>query len=149
MATNKTLILGVGNPLRRDDGIGPLIVGKLDQEELKNVDIQDGGTDGLGLIEYLKEYPRAIIIDAVEMNLEPGAIRSFKLEEVKVNIKADTLSTHGFGLAEVFELMKSLNIETEVKVIGVQPESIEFGEGLSQEVLLKVSKIIEIIKKNT
>jgi hydrogenase maturation protease len=86
----ETLILGVGNPLRRDDGIGPEVIRLLTEEKTKknrmyelpyDVDLLDGGTDGLGLIEYLKEYKKVIIIDAVEMKLAPGTVKVFTPEE--------------------------------------------------------------------
>ena len=59
----ETLILGVGNPLRRDDGIGPAVIQLLENERVgyklsDAIDLVDGRTDGLGLIEYLKNYKK-------------------------------------------------------------------------------------------
>ena len=144
---NSCLIIGVGNILRRDDGIGPAVIERLRAEPISSVDLRDGATDGLTVIEYLKPYQRAVIIDAVDMQAEPGTIRMFTPEEAIINIKAEALSTHGFGLAEVLKLMQSLEIKTELKIIGVQPESIEFGEGLTEKVKVRVEEIAELVKE--
>ncbi len=142
-----TLILGVGNPLRRDDGIGLASIQKL--KELKQsgelltirADIIDGGTDGLGLIEYLKAYKNVIIIDAVEMALPPGTVKPFTPDEAVLKINKDSLSTHGFGIAELITLSRELGIFPGITIIGVQPEDSGYGEGLST----KVSQALGII----
>lgn len=82
------------------------------------------------------------------MGKAAGEVILFDPEEVKVRVKSDTLSTHGFGLAEVIELMKSLDIKTELKIIGIQPKTIEYGEGLSEEVSSQKENIIGLIKEN-
>ncbi|MBU0581177.1 MAG: hydrogenase maturation protease [Candidatus Margulisbacteria bacterium] len=142
----KVLVLGVGNALRRDDGVGPEVIKFLQDEKSDKTDFLDGGTDGLSLLDVLKEYKKAILIDAVDMKMVPGEVRIFTPEEAKLKIKTESLSTHGIGLAEVIGLMQQLEIKTELKIIGVQPENIDFGEGLSETVLSKLPEIIKIVK---
>lgn len=147
-----TLILGVGNPLRRDDGIGPevirLLIEKRDSYKLNaDIDLVDGGTDGLGLIEYLKDYEKVIIIDAVEMQLLPGTVKIFTPKEAVISINKDSLSTHGFGIAELIKLAEELDINPELVIVGVQPGDISFGENLSKVVESEVKGLIEIISK--
>lgn len=147
-----TLILGVGNPLRRDDGIGPevirLLIEKKDSYKLNtDIDLVDGGTDGLGLIEYLKDYEKVIIIDAVEMQLLPGTVKIFTPKEAVISINKDSLSTHGFGIAELIKLAEELDINPELIIVGVQPGDISFGENLSKVVESEVKGLIEIISK--
>ena len=154
----ETLILGVGNPLRRDDGIGPEIIRLLSENRAKknsryklaaDVDLIDGGTDGLGLIEYLKDYKKVVIIDAVEMKLPPGTIKVFTQEEAIIKIGTDSLSTHGFGIAELIKLAKELDINPELIIVGVQPEDVSYGEELSDTVNsiinFVINKVIEAI----
>ena len=144
--TSKTLILGVGNPLRGDDGIGPKIIELLQKESLPtSIHILDGGTDGLNLIEEIKPYPKAIIIDAVNMKAKPGTIRAFSPEEVTMIVSSDALSTHGFGLAEVVSLMQSLGVKTELTIIGIQPQNIEFGMGLSDVITQTIPSILKLL----
>lgn len=153
---NKTLILGVGNPLRRDDGIGPEVIRLLTDDRTKknstyklssDIDLIDGGTDGLGLIEYLKDYKKVIIVDAVEMNLAPGTIKIFSPDEAVLKIARDSLSTHGFGIAELIKLAKELDINPELVIAGVQPKDISYGEKLSDSVASVLEKLIKIILK--
>ena len=132
-----TLILGVGNPLRRDDGIGPAVIQLLAENRdgyqiPSDIELVDGGTDGLGLIEYLKDYKKVVIIDAVETGLAPGTISVFTPEEAVISINIDSLSTHGFGIAELIKLAKELDINPELVIVGVQPEDVSYGEGLSE-----------------
>ena len=154
MEKNKkeTLILGVGSPLRRDDGIGPAVIRLL--EENKNgyklpngTDILDGGTDGLGLIEYLKEYKKVIIIDAVEMKQLPGTIKVFTPDEAVLSINNDALSTHGFGIAELIKLAKELDINPHLIIVGIQPEDAGYGERLSTVMESKVYELLETIAR--
>lgn len=154
MKINKkeTLILGVGNPLRRDDGIGPKVIRLLSENRNSNklpsgTDMIDGGTDGLGLIEYLKNYEKVVIIDAVEMGLAPGTIKVFTPEEAVISINTDSLSTHGFGIAELIKLAKELDINPELIVVGIQPEDVSYGEGLSDTVEATVDGVIEKVIK--
>lgn len=152
--SKKIIVVGVGNPLRRDDGIGPKIINKLRRgASLPRssvvispfVDFFDAGTDALLLIDAIERYDLAIIIDAVDMNAVPGTVKLFTPDEAKINIKNDVLSTHGFGLAEVIKLFELLEIPTEIKILGIQPQDISYCEGLTDVVKNKIPEILEII----
>ncbi len=142
----KILVVGVGNSWRHDDGIGPHVIDILNQQSFEAADLLDGGIDGMALLDKLTPYDYAIIVDAVNMGEVPGTIKAFSAQEAKL-ITSDALSTHGFGLAELVMLMAELEIETQIKIIGVQPLDIEFGEGLSPEVEANTDKIINLIKE--
>lgn len=141
----KILVLGVGNIIRKDDGIGPKVIEELKKQGRLNVDLVDGGTDGLALLDLIADYDKAIIIDAIDMRLAPGTIKQFSPADAKINITHDALSTHGFGLAEVIKFMEELNITTELTIIGVQPEDITFGEGLTEKIQPALGEILNII----
>jgi len=143
---NKFMILGVGNSLRHDDGIGVAAIKLLQQENLSNVDLIDGGVDGLGLIDVIKKYPRALIIDAVDMKLVPGAVKLFSAHDAKIKIKNDALSTHGFGLAQTLGLLEKLGCKTEIKIIGIQPQDVSFGEGLTEVVAASIQEVIKLVR---
>lgn len=153
----KILILGVGNPFRRDDGVGPAVIGLLksewrlpDSERFREsrVDLLDGGTDGLSLIDYIEGYEKVLVVDAVDMRAAPGEVRVFSPEEAKLKIKTDALSIHGFGLAEVIALMEKLEMKTDMCIIGIQAKDVNFGEGLSPEVSSKIEEILKLIKEH-
>jgi len=148
MKEKKVLISSVGNPYRRDDGVGIEVIKILESENKDpNVALFDAGTDGLSLLDQLSLYEKAVIIDAVSMNEPPGEVKLFFPEEAKIKITRDALSTHGFGLAEVLKLADELNIKTEIKIVGIEPEDIGFGEGLSDVVRDKIPFILDLIKK--
>lgn len=150
MHSQKIIVVGVGNPLRHDDGIGPEIIRHLSCNSsmccAKNkVDFFDAGTDALILIDAIERYNHAVIIDAVEMNAIPGTVKLFSPHEAKIKIKNDVLSTHGFGLAEVLKLFELLEISTKIKIIGIQPKDISQGLGLTEIIREKIPEILEII----
>jgi len=140
---NKTLVLGVGNILRKDDGIGPRVIKILQQKSWSHIDFMDGGIDGLALLDKIAEYKQAVIIDAVNMNALFGTVKSFTPKDALIKIKSDALSTHGFGLAELIKLMQQLQIKTKLHIIGIQPKDIAFGENLTPEIENKIPDIIE------
>ena len=148
LPANKILVLGIGNPFRRDDGIGPAVIHHLQLENnLERVDLLDGGIDGLSLINYMKGYEKVLVVDAVDMGMTPGDVQVFSPSEAKLTIKADTLSTHGFGLAELIALMEKLEMKTDLCIIGIQAKDVRFGEGMSPEVSSKIEKVLKLVKE--
>lgn len=141
------LIAGVGNPYRGDDGVGIEIIKILHEQTNPNMVLFDAGTDGFSLLDQLALYPKALIVDAVFMGEKPGTVKIFTPKEAKLIIKNDALSTHGFGLAEILKLVDELALKTAIKIVGIEPENISFGEGLSQVVISKLPKILELVHK--
>jgi hydrogenase maturation protease len=140
------LILGVGNPFRRDDGIGPAVINALQADPpLPDTDVLEGGTDGFALLDHVQHYDRVLVIDAVNMGLPPGTVRVFAPADANMTIHADALSTHGFGLAEMITLMERLQIRTDLHIIGIQPKEVSFGQGLSPEVAAKLDTILKLV----
>jgi hydrogenase maturation protease len=149
MDINDTIVIGVGNPWRGDDGVATEIIQRLSAKEHLPCIFYDGGTDALALLDLIPQYGKAIIIDAVTMGAAPGTVRVFSPAEAKINIQGDALSTHGFGLAELLHFIEELSIKTEIVIVGIEPEKIDFGLGLSavvagkvEEVMAKVIKLI-------
>jgi len=140
------IIIGVGNIYRHDDGFGPAVIKMLQTKAIANYDLLDGGTDGLALLDVIAKYEKAIIIDAVHMSAPPGTVKIFTPEEALIKIKSDVLSTHGFGIAEVIKLAEELNIKTEIVIVGIEPEDISFGEGLSKVVTAKLPEVVAWIQ---
>ena len=148
MGKSSTLVLGVGNPFRRDDGVGPAVIARLQTENsLDGVDLLDGGTDGFALMDYMHGYEKVLIVDAVNMNAAPGEIRMFSTQEAILSITSDALSTHGFGVAEVIALMEKMDIQVNMQILGIQAKDVTFGEGLSPEIEARMNDILELVKK--
>ncbi len=150
MNKKETLILGVGNPLRGDDGVGPEIINLLIKRNNTHplppsVTMVDGGTDGLGLIEYFREYKKVILIDAVLMGMPPGTVKVFNPDDAFFHIGGDSLSTHGFGISELIKFAKELDILPKLSIIGIQAENTDYGAGLSESVKCNMEKVISVI----
>ena len=84
--TLSTLIIGLGNPLRRDDGVGVRVVELLAARDLPaGVEVVDGGTPGLGLVPLLEGRQRVILVDAADLGREPGAFVRFTLDQIRLS----------------------------------------------------------------
>ena len=143
----RVLILGLGNPLLGDEGIGVRVVNELTKLELPDgVSAVEGGTAGLGLIGLMEGYQRVIIVDAADMGHPPGRVVRFTPSEAQFKIVEGPLSPHQIGLGEVLTLATALEIvPTKLVIIGVQPGRIKTGVELSPEVEGAIPQIIRLI----
>ncbi|MCX7683417.1 MAG: hydrogenase maturation protease [Anaerolineae bacterium] len=130
----RTAIIGLGNPLRGDDGVGLRVVEELRRRGLpEGVVAIEGGNAGLDLLDELEKWERVIIVDAAKLGLEPGKFVRFTAGEVK--FQENGFSSHRAGLGEVLSLAQALGRRLpEIVVFGVQPADMGWREGLSQEV---------------
>jgi hydrogenase maturation protease len=137
-------IIGVGNPLMGDDGVGIAAVGRLAARPLpEGVEVIDGGTGGLTLLELMEGAAAVVLIDAVEMGLAPGAVARFIAEEVRMEGGVG-LSLHQAGLAEVFALGRAMGLlPPRVVIFGVQPATVERRIGLSPAVEAALAEVVE------
>ena len=144
---NRVLILGLGNPLLGDEGIGVRVVEELKGLELPDgVTVVEGGTAGLGLIGLMEGYQRVIIVDAADMGHPPGRVVRFTPLEAQFKTVEAPLSLHQIGLGEVLALAKALEVvPAELVIIGVQPSRVEGGIGLSPEVEGAIPQIIRVV----
>jgi len=143
----RVLILGLGNPLLGDEGIGVRVVEELKRLELpEGVTAIEGGTAGLGLIGLMEGFQRVIIVDAADMGHPPGRVVRFTPLEAQFRTAAAPLSLHQIGLGEVLALAEALEVApAEPIIIGIQPSRVEEGTGLSPEVQGAIPQIIRII----
>jgi len=127
-------VLGIGNVLMGDDGIGPYAVKLLEAryEFPENVELQDLGTPGLGITAAFSEYDAIILIDAVSAKAKPGAVELYRRDElVKVPLKP-RVSPHDPALVEALLFADfSGNCPQEVLLVGVVPQACELGCSMS------------------
>lgn len=130
------LVLGLGNPLRGDDGIGPRVVAELRHRGLpEGVEAIDGGTGGLDVLRVMEGWDAVIVVDAAEIGRDPGAFVRFTLEEARLHLHGGGFSLHNAGLPEAVALASALNHPLPpITIFGVQPERIGWEEGLSPAV---------------
>jgi len=143
------LILGLGNPLQADDGVGCRVAQALELLELPdNVEVMDGGTPGIGLLNLFEGRQRVILIDAAEMEREPGAVVRFRPEDVSLTGSTQRLSLHRTGVADALSLARTLGLALpEIVVFGVQPARVDWSESLSPAVQAAVPSVIQAVLK--
>lgn len=120
-------ILALGNLLRQDEGIGVHILRALEGKVPEEVELLDGGTLGLELLDFLESKKRLIILDAVNAGVSPGEVVEWNKEEVPMYMTAK-LSMHQMSFAEVlYWAHLSGGFPDEIVVIGIQPDCLEWG----------------------
>jgi len=145
--TADTLILGVGNLLLADEGVGIHVVERL--QELyrlpETVQALDGGTLGMNLLYYLEGTRRLLIVDAVETGCEPGTV--IRLEDDDVPSQLSTkMSPHQMGVPDMLFAAKLRDLYPEkIVLLGVQPESLEPSLDLSPTVSALVEPLVQQI----
>ncbi len=138
-------VIALGNRLRGDDAIGPVIL-----DRLKEIDIPiplnfiEAGSDAFTLLEHLSDSEPVLLIDSAQMGCQPGTVRVFEVNK-SFAMSENLISLHGFSFAEVLSIAHSLGTVAPCKIIGIQPGSIEFGQPLSAEVEEAIPEILNVI----
>ncbi len=146
ISPQKIVILGVGNLLLSDEGVGVHVANELMKMNLPpEVTVVEGGTDGFRLIDIITEADRLIVIDAVKGGATPGSIYRFDIDEVQSCPSGFKTSVHQIGILEVINLSGLIGKTPQTTVIGIEPESLEMGMELSPEIKSKIPRIIELI----
>ena len=141
----RIVVVGVGNLLLKDEGIGVHIIHALQQIAIPHdIKLIDGGTS-LDLPYYLKDTDKLIIIDAMKGEGKPGTVYRFHSQDV--NIKSEGMvSVHELGLEQSLKMMRLTRSEPkEIVIIGIEPKEIDWGTELSAELQQKIPKIINIV----
>jgi hydrogenase maturation protease len=141
----QTLILGVGNLLMSDEGVGVHVIQRLVAEYQlpKEVQVLDGGTLGMDLLYYLEGVENLLLIDAVEARKEPGTLIRLEGDEVPA-FMAIKISPHQLGVPDMLAAAKLKDVYPQRIVLwGVQPELMQIGLDLSPTVESQVDTIIE------
>ena len=143
------LILGLGNPLRGDDGIGPVVIEELLSRDLpEGVTALDGGSGGLDLLQMLEGWDHVVAVDAAEVGLEPGQFVRFTPDEAHLAQRPTDFSLHYASLSEVLILANALGRTLpEIVIFGIQPAKIDWGEGLTPSVKNAIPNLIDAILK--
>ena len=141
------LVLGVGNLLLKDEGVGIHVIRTLEKEELPSyVSLMDGGTGGLHLISWIQDYNRIIMVDATLDSNPPGTVRL-----IRPRYATDfppLMSAHEIGLRDMIEAMILTEKLPDIQLIVVSAEDIsEVGMELTPVVEAAVPKVVEMIKQ--
>ena len=138
----KVSIVGIGNRLRGDDGVGPEIIKRL-KSILPTLLLFDVGETPENYLEKIaREKPNTIVlIDAVELGASPGTIKIIEGDD----IRNESFSTHNVSLKVVVNYLQKES-SGDVFLLGIQPETIEFGRGISKAVRESLENIVETLE---
>lgn len=143
---NKTIVLGLGNLVHRDDGVGVHAIQALQSNELvpPGIVLIDGGTQGLSLLPHISGAKRLLVVDAVDAGEKPGTVMLFAGNALKgIPGKA---SVHQLGFADLMIAIELLgSAPEEVVVIGVQPESTDWGVELTDPVAKALPGLVDCV----
>ncbi|KUO41220.1 MAG: hypothetical protein APZ16_06150 [Candidatus Hadarchaeum yellowstonense] len=141
--SERKLVVGLGNILLKDEGVGVRCVELLRSRNLnQDVKIVDGATMGFDLLEEMRGFDRVVLVDAVDMGKEPGYIASFGAEELLKVAGGKKFSLHEFNLVDVIQLGKKLGYPMDkVRIVGIQPAEVGWGSRLSKIIEEKLPEL--------
>jgi len=143
-ASAKTVVLGLGNTLHRDDGAGPEAIRRLcaDPRVPTGVSLVEGGTLGLELLQYVWDCARLIVIDAVDIGKSPGTLLRMSGEELSTS--PGNSNVHQLGVSDLLVALRMLaERQPEVVLLGVQPEATDWSCELSSCVAASIDSLVE------
>ncbi|MCG6886636.1 MAG: HyaD/HybD family hydrogenase maturation endopeptidase [Proteobacteria bacterium] len=133
----KTIVLGLGNTLLGDDGVGIHTLRRaaedwqaVDDHADKDVSFVDGGTLSFTLTEIFHEADNLIVIDAAQLDSEPGTVRVFEDEVMDTFVgRGKYSSVHEVSLAELFDMARLIDtLPVKRALVGIQPQDVDWAE---------------------
>lgn len=144
----QTLVVGVGNSLMGDEGIGPHAVRNLSLLPMpENVEVIDCGCDVLNVICHIDNPKKIIVIDAVRAGGEPGRIYRFHFDELE-QAATSTGSAHQLQVVDALRLLRRICpclSRCEITVIGIEPKVLELSTDLSEEVRESIADLTQSV----
>lgn len=148
-AKQNVLILGIGNLLWADEGFGVRAVEEFHRqyETPDNVTLMDGGTQGIYLVQHVRDADILIVFDAVDYGLPPGTIKRVEDDEVPQFMGCKKVSLHQTGFQEVLAMADMMDDAPEkLLLIGVQPVELDdFGGSLRDKVKEQINPAIQMV----
>jgi len=145
---NDVLVLGLGNPLMSDDGIGGFVLEKLAArpEQFPDIDFLDAGTAGMAVLHHIAGRKKVVLIDCAIMGTEPGTIKRFTPEQVDSVKQLAHFSMHEMDMLKVIEISKSLGeCPEQIVFFGIEPESTAQGNEVTPTLKTHTDHFLEVI----
>ena len=141
-------IIGVGNLLMGDEGVGIHAIKAIGKEKWpNNVEIIDAGVPGASLLHWIENRDLTIIIDCADFKGKPGDVIVVDVDKLK-KPDEEIISLHGTSLLGTLKLAEISGTKTgKIILIAVQPQEIKMSDKLSEKVKSALPKIIEIVRK--
>lgn len=141
-----TVILGIGNILLKDDGVGVYTIRELENEKLPStIELVDGGTSTLDTLSYFLDYKKVIIVDCLKAGYEPGTIYKINPEDIK-SYKSENLSIHDVQILDVVKIANMLGKFPKVTIFGIEPQKICLDTEMTETMKNKIPEVIKLLK---
>ena len=144
----RTVIVGIGNDLRGDDGAGLAAARLLKHLRVSGLEVLEIGGDITDLLDTFSDCDVVVLIDAVVSQNPPGTIHRLDASLDPLPVHYDRRSTHGVGLSAIVELARSQGrLPRSVYVYGIEASSYEYGTDLSEPVLAAVKEVVVLVEE--
>ncbi len=146
-SNGRTVVIGLGNPLMGDDGLGLVALERLRAEYAlpPEVELVDGGTWGMNLLPVIEDAARVILIDAIDVAAAPGTPLRLERERLPRYL-ATKISPHQVDLRDVLALAELRGtLPADTVAVGLQPARIALGNDLSEVLLCRVDELVLLV----
>jgi len=142
--SGRQVVLGLGNVLKRDEGLGVHALEPLRDRlgEGTGIEVLDGGVLGMGLLPVIESCGRLLVLDAVDAGAPPGTLVELPREEIPLFTRLK-LSWHQIGFQEVLQMARARGrLPARLHLVGAQPSDLSIGIGLSPEVAAVLPAVV-------
>lgn len=136
-----TLVLGVGNTILTDEGVGPWVVDRLSElnPEVPGVTWMDGGTLSFSIAASVEDAEYLIVVDATNLKADPGTVQVFVDAEMDRMLSQHGRSVHEVGLMDLMNMARFADrVPQRRALVGIQPEIVDWGTEPSPRVAAAV-----------
>ena len=142
---NSILVLGIGNILMNDEGVGIHVVTRLEREGFSGADLMDGGTGGFHLLGFIQSYRKVVMVDAALDSFPAGHIRVLKPRFAKDFPKQ--LSAHEVGLKDLLDACFLLGNMPEIHLVAISVKDFqEMGMELTPEIEMTIPEAMRVVR---
>lgn len=145
-------VVGVGNEIMRDDGVGPRVIEALDADSFDDRDevrLYDAGTTAFLALEAMSGCEEAIVVDAIDVGESPGSITEYRFADGAFDRRPPEMTMHDVSFTEALHYASdTYDLPERVRIIGVQPDVLEPGLELSDPVADAVSEVTALITQH-
>jgi hydrogenase maturation protease len=143
---DKVVVLGVGNLLLGDEGVGVHLIQKLREMEIgERVELVDGGTSLLDFIPQRENVSKLIIVDAVKLGGKPGKTYKIYVDDSLLKAERGMTSLHQLGVVETLAIAQKMGKLPPTIIIGIEPKDMGYGLELSPEIEREMGKMVNLI----
>ena len=142
----RTVVIGLGNPLMGDDGVGLAVLARLREEwQLEGVELVDGATWGLSLLPVIEDADRLVLVDAIAAHAAPGALVELSRERLPIYLSRK-LSPHQVDMRDALAVAVLRGwMPDDIVAIGVQPASVTLSTELSDLVTAQLDALVQAV----